>query len=59
MIQIFDCWGLGLDVTDNMLLPVPDPEIGVSGLGLFGERGDVDRFLACRFCILIEESSKN
>jgi len=46
MVQIFNCWGLSLDVTDNMLFPVPDPEIRISGLGLFGERGDVDLFLA-------------
>jgi len=59
MVQVFSRWGLGLDITDNVLLPVPDPEIRVSGLGLFWESGDVDLFLANRFCILIEESTKN
>ena len=46
MVQVFSRRGLGLDITDNVLLPVPDPEIRVSGLGLFWERGDVDLFLA-------------
>ena len=53
MVQVFNRWGLGLDITDNVLLPVPDPEIRVSGLGLFWESGDVDLFLANGFCILI------
>src|SRR5574337_392053 len=49
MAEIIFGWPLSLDVADNVLLAVPDPEVRIAGLGLLRQRRNVGVALAGRF----------
>ena len=46
VVEVLFGWSLRLDIADDVLFPIPNPEVRVPRFSLFGENRDVRRFLA-------------
>jgi hypothetical protein len=57
-VKVFDSRRLCLNISYDMLFPVPQAEIRVSRVGLFRDSGDLDIFFINGFCIFVKEGFK-
>jgi hypothetical protein len=58
-VKVFDGRRLGLNISYDMLFPVPQAEIRVSRVGLFRDSSDLYIFSINGFCIGVEKGLKS